>query len=100
MFNPEMIWMSPVSLRLKDGTEHIFSTVNDALDFLEADWSMLRGRKHNRAVQACRRALNRVTPVAIAREAFIDACLDAGMSATAAEANFARPGSGGQRSVA
>ncbi|MGF6178719.1 DUF982 domain-containing protein [Ensifer sp. 4252] len=100
MFNPEMIWMTPVSLRLRDGTEHIFSTVNDALDFLEADWSVSRGRKQNRAVQTCRRALNRVTPVAIAREAFIDACLDAGITVGAIESQFVRSGSGGQRSVA
>ncbi len=100
MFNPEMIWMMPVSLRPRDGTEHIVSTVNDALDFLEADWSVRRGRKHNRAVQACRRALNRVTPVAIAREAFIDACLEAGMTADVMEPQVIRSGSGGQRSIA
>lgn len=100
MFNPEMIWMMPVSIRRKDGTEHIFSTVNDALDFLEADWSLRRGRKHNRAVQTCRRALNRVTPVAIAREAFVDACLEAGMTADVMEPQAFRTGSGGQRSIA
>lgn len=100
MINPELIWMTPVSLRLKDGTEQIFSTVNDALDFLEAEWSFPRGRKHNRAVQTCRRALNRMTPVAIAREAFVDACLDEGISATAEVAHFGKSGAGGQRSIA
>ncbi|MDQ0560008.1 hypothetical protein QO004_001790 [Rhizobium mesoamericanum] len=100
MLNPELLWMSPVNVRMKDGAHQVFASVNDALDFLEGDWAIYRGRKYNRAVQTCRRALNRMTPVAIAREAFIDACQDAGMSAVADELLVAKTGAGGQHSLA
>ncbi|WP_376741462.1 DUF982 domain-containing protein [Sinorhizobium psoraleae] len=59
-----------------------------------------RGRKYNRVVQTCRRALNRVTPVAIAREAFIDACGDAGMSTAADGPLGTMTGAGGHPSPA
>lgn len=100
MINPELVWMTPVAVQLKDGTRQIFACVNDALDFLEGDWTIDRGRKFNRAAQSCRRALNRATPVAIARDAFIDACRDAGMSADTADLFDKQAGTGGQRSLA
>ncbi|APG95096.1 DUF982 domain-containing protein [Sinorhizobium americanum] len=99
MLNPELVWMTPVTVRMKDGASQVFASVNDALDFLEGDW-VDRGSKYNRAVQTCRRALNRMTPVAIAREAFVDFCRDAGMS-TDTDAMFApKTGAGGQHSLA
>ncbi|WP_331375079.1 DUF982 domain-containing protein [Sinorhizobium chiapasense] len=100
MLNPELVWMTPVAVRMKDGTPQVFASVNDALDFLEEDWPINRGKKYNRAVQTCRRALNRMTPVAIAREAFIDACRDAGMSAGADAPLGTKTGAGGQHSLA
>ncbi|MDL2409623.1 DUF982 domain-containing protein [Rhizobium calliandrae] len=100
MLNPELVWMTPVSVRMKDGVAQIFASVNDALDFLEGDWNIYRGRKYNRAVQTCRRALNRVTPVAIARDAFIDACHDAGMSTAADGPLGTKSSAGGPRSLA
>ncbi|MCY1245713.1 hypothetical protein D9M72_588810 [compost metagenome] len=100
MLYPELVWMTPVAVRMKDGTPQVFASVNDALDFLEEDWAIYRGRKYNRAVQTCRRALNRMTPVAIAREAFIDACRDAGMSTDAGGPLGTKTGAGGQHSLA
>lgn len=100
MLNPELVWMTPVTVRMKDGTRQVFASVNDVLDFLEGDWTIYRGRKYNRAVQTCRRALNRMTPVAIAREAFVDACRDAGMPAGADGPLRTTTGAGGQHSLA
>ncbi|MCA1441714.1 DUF982 domain-containing protein [Ensifer sp. IC4062] len=100
MLNPELVWMTPVTVHMKDGAPQVFASVNDVLDFLEEDWANDRGGKYNRAVQTCRRALNRMTPVAIAREAFIDACRDAGMSTLADGPLGTKKGAGGQRSHA
>ncbi|WVT77170.1 DUF982 domain-containing protein (plasmid) [Sinorhizobium chiapasense] len=100
MLNPELVWMTSVTVQMKDGTRQVFTSVNDVLDFLEDDWAIYRGRKYNRAVQTCRRALNRMTPVAIAREAFIDACRDAGMPTDADGPLGTKPGAGGRHSLA
>ncbi|AUX78575.1 DUF982 domain-containing protein [Sinorhizobium fredii] len=99
MLNPELVWMTPVTVRMKDRAPQVFASVNDALDFLEGDWAN-RGSKYNRAVQTCRRALNRMTPVAIAREAFIDFCRDAGMSTSDTDGMLAPKTGGGQHSLA
>jgi hypothetical protein len=72
-------WAHPLKVRLQSGIERIFSTVHEALDFLENEWPLRRGQRYDRAVKACRGALNRATPAAVAREAFIAACLEAGM---------------------
>ncbi len=98
MLNPELLLMAPISVQMKDGTRQVFASVNDVLDFLEGEWTIYRGRKHNRAVQTCRRALNRMTPVAIAREAFVEACRDAGMSTDAERPLGAKPDAGGHHS--
>lgn len=98
MLNPELLLMAPLSVQMKDGTRQIFASVNDVLDFLEGEWTIYRGRKYSRAVQTCRRALNRMTPVAIAREAFVEACRDAGMPTDAERPLGARPDAGGHHS--
>lgn len=100
MLYPELVWMTPVTVSAREGASQVFASVNDALDFLEEDWAICRGRKYNRAVQTCRSALNRMTPVAIAREAFIDACRDAGMSTAADGPLGTKTGAGGQHSLA
>ncbi|MDK1384841.1 DUF982 domain-containing protein [Sinorhizobium sp. 8-89] len=99
MLNPELVWMTPVTVRVKDGAPQVFASINDALEFLEEDW-VNRGSKYNRAVQTCRRALNRMTPVAIAREAFLDFCRDAGMSTDTDGIFGPKTGAGGQHSLA
>ncbi|MGF6175065.1 DUF982 domain-containing protein [Ensifer sp. 4252] len=77
MFIAEMPWSVPLTVRFHNGTSHIFSSVFDALDFLENEWPLRRGQRYERAVKTCRGALHRTTPVAVAREAFIAACLEA-----------------------
>ena len=98
MLNPELVWMTPVTVRMKGGVSQVFASVNDALDFLEGDWTIYRGRKYNRAVQRCRRALNRMTPVSIARDAFVEACQDAGMSTAVGGMLGSETGDGGRHS--
>ncbi|MBZ7927273.1 DUF982 domain-containing protein (plasmid) [Ensifer adhaerens] len=81
MLDTQLLLMAPVVVRMKDGTRRVFGSVNDVLELLEGEQLVYRGRKYGRAVQTCRRALKRITPVAIAREAFIYACRDAGILA-------------------
>lgn len=82
MFIAEMPWSVPLTVRFQNGTSHVFSSVFDALDFLENEWPLRRGQRYERAIKTCRGALHRTTPVAIAREAFIAACLEAGLPVT------------------
>ncbi len=77
-------WNRPVTIRLQCGLERTFTGVYDALDFLENEWPLRHGERHDRAVKACRRALNGIVPAVIAREAFMAACLEAGMPAVMA----------------
>lgn len=75
----ETPWTIPLTVRLSNGLTHTFASVYEALDFLENEWPLRKGERYERAVRTCRRALNRMTPAAVAREAFIAACLEAGM---------------------
>ncbi|MCV9965682.1 DUF982 domain-containing protein [Pararhizobium sp. BT-229] len=77
-------WTHPLKVTLCSGLERTFSTVYEALDFLENEWPLKRGERYDRAVVCCQRALKRMTPPAVAREAFVAACLEAGMPAVMA----------------
>lgn len=77
-------WTHPLKVTLRSGLERTFGSVYEALDFLEHEWPLKRGARYERAVFSCRRALNRMTPAAVAREAFIAACLEAGLPAVMA----------------
>ncbi|ASY59988.1 hypothetical protein SS05631_b58960 (plasmid) [Sinorhizobium sp. CCBAU 05631] len=66
-------------MRLSNGLERTFTSVYEAVDFLENEWPLRKGERYERALRTCLRALNRMTPAAVAREAFIAACLEAGM---------------------
>ena len=77
-------WTRPVTVRLQCGLERTFTGIYDALDFLENEWPLRHGERHDRAVKTCRRALNGIVPAVIAREAFVAACLEAGMPAVIA----------------
>lgn len=83
MKRPAFPWSVPLVVQLQNGTEHIFQGPYDALDFLENEWPLRHGQKYNNAILSCRGALNRMTPLAIAREDFVAACLEAGMPAKA-----------------
>ena len=85
---PEILWAVPLSVRLQSGTNRIFASVYDALDFLEHEWPIRHGQAYERAVAACRAALNSSVPSAVAREAFIGACLEAGMATSAVAAHY------------
>jgi len=61
--------------------ERTFTGIYDALDFLENEWPLRHGERHDRAVKTCRRALNGIVPAIVAREAFVAAYLEAGMPA-------------------
>jgi hypothetical protein len=74
-------WNHPLKVTLRSGLERTFSSVYEALDFLENEWPLKRGARYDCAVSSCKRALNRMTPAAVAREAFIAACLEANMPA-------------------
>ncbi len=82
-------WTRPVTIRLQCGLERTFTGVYDALDFLENEWPLRHGERHERAVKTCRGALNRVVPAVIAREAFLTACLEAGMPVVLAPSKIA-----------
>ncbi|MDF1635701.1 DUF982 domain-containing protein [Mycoplana sp. MJR14] len=89
MHIPDVPWSVAVSVQLQNGNEHIFHGPYDALDFLENEWPTRHGQKYLRAVRSCRGSLNKMTPLAIAREDFIAACLEAGLQAKAMPPVFA-----------
>lgn len=72
-------WTIPLKVRLQNGLYRRFTSVYEALDFLEGEWPLKKGERHDRAVSLCNRALKRMTPPAVAREEFIAACLEAGL---------------------
>jgi len=88
MYLPELPWSVPVHVTFQNGTYRIFSSVMDALDFLENEWPRRTGTRYQLAVQTCQRALRQATPKGVAREAFISACLEAGLPATSAPSAF------------
>jgi len=77
----DILWNSPVNVRLPNGTEKSFQSIHDTLDFLEDDWPKVHGAYHDAAVASCRNALNRQTPPAVSKELFLAACLEAGFTA-------------------
>lgn len=74
----EIPWMIPLTVRLSNGLTRTFGSV-EAVALLENEWPLRKGERYEQAVRTCRRALNRMTPAAVAREAFIAACLEAGV---------------------
>ena len=75
----EAFWSKSVTVRLRNGLEHTFHSVDDAVDFLENEWPTRFGTHHRRALDLCRAAQRRMTSAEAAREAFISACLEACM---------------------
>lgn len=82
---------APVRARLQCGLERTFLSVYDALDLLENEWPLRRGDRYTKAVEQCRAALSWTLPSEVARDAFIAACLEAGMPLVKAGPN---PGDG------
>lgn len=75
----ETYWGKPVTVRLQNGQEHSFHSLEDSLDFLENEWPTRFGTHHRRALDLCRAAAARMVAAEAAREAFIAACLEANM---------------------
>jgi hypothetical protein len=72
-------WHLPITVTLQSGTERRFMGAYDALDFLENEWPIRKGRHYESAKSLCRAALNRTISTEVAREAFIASCLEAGL---------------------
>ncbi|WP_426239291.1 DUF982 domain-containing protein [Pararhizobium sp. DWP1-1-3] len=81
MSRRDILWSQPLKVTLHAGIDRTFGSVYEALDFLENEWPQKRGECYDRAVFACRQGLNGVAPTELAREAFIAACLEAGLPA-------------------
>lgn len=75
----ETYWSKPVAVKLQNGLDHTFHSVEDALDFLENEWPIKHGSHRQRAAGLCKGALNRQVSPEAAREAFISACFEANM---------------------
>jgi hypothetical protein len=72
-------WHQPVSVQLQNGAERRFIGAYDALDFLENEWPIRKGTHYQDAIRLCRSALTLSTSGAVAREAFLAACLEAAL---------------------
>ncbi|MBZ9792045.1 DUF982 domain-containing protein [Rhizobium sp. 3T7] len=80
MPTPDILWNTPINVRLQNGTEKSFQSIHDTLDFLETEWPKAYGAYHDAAVASCRNALRRQTPPAVSKELFLAACLEAGFA--------------------
>lgn len=72
-------WRMPISVRLHNGLQHTFHSVEDTLDFLENEWPTRQGAHHRRALELCRATKMRTASSEAAREVVISACLEANM---------------------
>lgn len=75
----DVYWAIPLQVIMQNGLPRTFESIYEALDFLEEEWPIKYGEEHWRAICECRSALNRQTPAAAAREAFLSACKEAAM---------------------
>lgn len=72
-------WFAPVMVSFLPGAERQFDCVHDALDYLEHEWPISGGRHREHAKRALRAALARQLSAEEAREAFVAACVEAGI---------------------
>ncbi|MDH6266684.1 hypothetical protein M2360_002080 [Rhizobium sp. SG_E_25_P2] len=72
-------WRQPITVQLQNGAARHFSGAYDALDFLENEWPLRKGRHYLNALTQCRAALCRAAPAEVAREAFIASCIEAAL---------------------
>lgn len=83
----------PLQVSFPNGVMRSFESVHDTVDVLENEWPLRHGEWYKRALEKCRAALYRMTPVAIAREAFVAACLEAGLPVQGVPPAWHRTGS-------
>lgn len=72
-------WPHAVAFETGVGQFRIIMTTEDAARYLLNGWPVDEGEKLMAARQACLDALEDEVPAAMAREAFIEACEEAGM---------------------
>jgi hypothetical protein len=75
----EIHFATPIYVRFASGMTRTFQGVYDALDFLENEWPLRNGERYKRACDRCRAALQLRSHARLAREAFVSACIEAGM---------------------
>ncbi|MGO4337800.1 DUF982 domain-containing protein [Labrys sp. KB_33_2] len=73
------VFSSPVKFETGIGQFRIVATVQEAARFLDHNWPIAEGEAYDGARQACLDALEGEVPAEIAREAFMEACDEAGM---------------------
>lgn len=73
------VFSSPVKFETGVGQYRIIATAEEASRFLLNQWPMENGVAYDAARQACLDALEGEVPADIARQAFIEACGEAGM---------------------
>jgi hypothetical protein len=76
----EIVWAAPLEVQLQSGLNRIFRSVTDARWFLENEWPIHHGNHYERALMFCRAAEHRQVSAEVAREAFLAACLEAGLA--------------------
>lgn len=83
----------PLTVSFPSGLTRTFESLHDTLDFLENEWPLRRGERYQRACTKCRAALLKQAPIFVAREAFVAACLEAGLPIQAVPPAWHRSGS-------
>ena len=70
-------WSKPVRLEFPRRLPRMVEGPRDALDLLENEWPLHKGRHHATARDVCRAAIARLTSPDAAREIFISASIEA-----------------------
>ncbi|MDQ0323346.1 hypothetical protein QO002_005552 [Pararhizobium capsulatum DSM 1112] len=83
----------PLQVSFANGLTRTFESLHDTSDFLEREWPLRHGDRYKRACEKCRAALLRQASVTVAREAFIAACVEAGLAVQVLPAAWRRSAS-------
>lgn len=86
----DVYWAVPLRVIMQNGLPRTFEGIYETLDFLEEEWPFKGGEAHWRAIRECRSALDRQALAVTAREAFLAACVEAGLPAVRAERTHVR----------
>jgi hypothetical protein len=76
----DRFWPNPITVRLQNGSDRLFRSLHDTLDFLEHEWPTAHGPYHDAAVICCRGALMQHGSTANSIDLFLEACLEAGLA--------------------
>ena len=70
-------WSKPVRLEFPRKRARVVDGPRAALELLDSEWPVPRGRHHSAAKEMCRAAIARLTSPDAARETFISASIEA-----------------------